>query len=93
MEYQIDESGKMEQTLPISPSPLVGEGRGEGRKRKAFFLRKLRSNQTDVEKTLWHKLRNRRLSGIKFRRQVPIRKYIVDFVSFEKRLIIELDGG
>jgi len=39
------------------------------------------------------KLRNRQLDGVKFRRQQPIGEYIVDFVSFDKRLIIEVDGG
>jgi len=53
----------------------------------------LRTHQTDAEKSLWHALRNRRLAGFKFRRQHPITPYIVDFVSLEHRLIIELDGG
>jgi len=39
------------------------------------------------------KLRNRQLEGVKFRRQQPIGPYIVDFASFEKNLIIEIDGG
>ena len=39
------------------------------------------------------KLRNRGLAGVKFRRQQPIGPYIVDFASFERRLIIEIDGG
>ncbi len=47
---------------------------------------------TESEKLLWSKLRNRRI-GVKFRRQQPIGKYIVDFVSFEKKLVIEVDGG
>jgi len=53
----------------------------------------LRRNQTDAENHLWYYLRSRRLNGVKFRRQVPIGQYIVDFVSFDKKLIIELDGG
>lgn len=57
------------------------------------FSRNLRQNQTDVEKKLWYELRNRRFLGLKFRRQFPIDKYIVDFCCFEKKLIIELDGG
>ena len=48
---------------------------------------------TDEEKTLWFHLRARRFSGFKFRRQVPINKYIVDFICFSKKLIIELDGS
>ena len=55
--------------------------------------KKLRQNQTDTESILWHYLRNRALNNIKFRRQVPIGKYIVDFVCMEKKLIIELDGS
>jgi very-short-patch-repair endonuclease len=38
-------------------------------------------------------LRNKQLTGVKFRRQQPLGKYIVDFVSFEKKLIVEIDGG
>lgn len=60
---------------------------------KIPFARTLRQKQTDVEQLLWKYLRNRRLNGVKFRRQHAIGKYIVDFVSVEKRLIIELDGG
>ena len=59
-------------------------------KTKAQLLRK---NQTDAEKHLWQQLRNRHLAGYKFRRQYPIRSYIVDFLCFSERLIIELDGG
>jgi len=56
-------------------------------------IRKLRRNQTDAEERLWMNIRDRQLNGIKFRRQQPIGNYIVDFVSFEKKLIIEIDGG
>ena len=42
---------------------------------------------------LWFRLRDRRLNGLKFKRQVPIDKYIVDFCCAEARLIVELDGG
>ena len=54
--------------------------------------RKLRNNLTEVEKYLWYELRRKNL-GVKFRRQVIIGRYIVDFVCFEKKLIIEVDGG
>ena len=54
--------------------------------------RDLRKNSTDAERHLWYHLRANRL-GFKFKRQVPIGAYIVDFVCLEKRLIIELDGG
>ncbi|MFT4060003.1 MAG: endonuclease domain-containing protein [Legionella sp.] len=54
--------------------------------------RNLRKNSTDAERHLWYYLRANRL-GFKFKRQVPIGEYIVDFVCLENRLIIELDGG
>ncbi len=57
------------------------------------YAKALRKNATDAEKILWQKLRARQVAGIKFRRQQPIENYIVDFVSFEKRIVIELDGG
>ena len=57
------------------------------------FAKNLREQSTDAEAVLWQKLRTRQIEGIKFRRQQPIEDYIVDFVSFEKRIIIELDGG
>ena len=53
----------------------------------------LRKRQTDAEKLLWRHLRNRNFQGIKFRRQHPVGDYIVDFISLEQNLIIELDGG
>jgi len=56
------------------------------------IARDLRRNSTEAEKLLWRILRSRRLSA-KFRRQQPIEGYVVDFVSFEHRLVIELDGG
>ena len=53
----------------------------------------LRKNLTDAERWLWQRLRNRELAGCKFRRQHPIGPFIVDFVSIEKKLVIEVDGG
>ncbi len=55
--------------------------------------RNLRNQSTDAERLLWSRLRDRRLMGLKFRRQCPIGKYIVDFVCKERNLIIEIDGG
>ncbi|MBI4281097.1 endonuclease domain-containing protein [Candidatus Uhrbacteria bacterium] len=57
------------------------------------LARKLRQKSTEVEQTLWRYLRAKQCDSYKFRRQQPIGKYIVDFVCFEKKLIIELDGG
>ena len=53
----------------------------------------LRKNSTDAEKFLWTHMRNRQLEGWKFRRQLPVGQYIVDFACLELRLIIEIDGG
>ncbi len=53
----------------------------------------LRQRSTDAEQALWKRLRNRQLAGCKFRRQVLIGKYIVDFVCFERKVVIEVDGG
>jgi len=55
--------------------------------------KKLRSSSTKAERKLWQKLRNRQIEDCKFRRQQPIDHYIVDFVCFNRKLIIELDGG
>ncbi|MEM1020585.1 MAG: endonuclease domain-containing protein [Pseudomonadota bacterium] len=53
----------------------------------------LRSNLTDAEAKLWQSLRRRQLNDLRFRRQVPIKGYIADFVCHEAKLVIELDGG
>ena len=55
--------------------------------------RRLRNNPTDAERLLWLQLRRRNLGGFKFRRQHPMEGYIVDFASFDAKLVIELDGG
>jgi very-short-patch-repair endonuclease len=55
--------------------------------------RQLRRNQTNVEGKLWSRLRARQLSDAKFRRQYPIGAFIADFCCYERRLVIELDGG
>jgi len=60
---------------------------------KHGFARQLRRNQTDAERKLWQLLRDRRFAGVKFRRQQPVGPYIVDFVCFEAKLVIELDGS
>ena len=55
--------------------------------------RELRAKPTEMEIRLWHHLRNRKLLGFKFRRQVPLGGYIVDFVCVECTLVVEVDGG
>ena len=57
------------------------------------IAKRLRRDSTDAERTLWFRLRDRRLDGWKFRRQVPIEGYVVDFLCVDAHLIIELDGG
>lgn len=47
---------------------------------------------TDAERKLWSRLRNNQL-GVYFRRQVPVGKYVVDFVSIKVKLVIEVDGS
>jgi len=53
----------------------------------------MRRTPTEAERVLWLLLRDRRLTGFKFRRQVPVHPFIVDFICYEARLIVELDGS
>ena len=78
-------------TKPLSPR---GRGVGErGAVTPAAFVKHLRQHMTDSEIALWRHLRAHRLNGEKFRRQQPIGRYVVDFVHFGARLIVEADGG
>ncbi|CAN5451257.1 hypothetical protein BH10PSE7_BH10PSE7_08080 [soil metagenome] len=79
------------------PSPLAGEGgvrstTGEGAVATSR-PRQLREAMTEAEGKLWLALRDRRFAECKFRRQAPIGRYIADFLSFELRLVVEVDGG
>jgi very-short-patch-repair endonuclease len=56
------------------------------------FARQLRNRMTAVERTLWRLLRADQLRGFRFRRQAAIGSYVVDFVCFSRKLIVELDG-
>ncbi len=60
---------------------------------KTSLARKLRRTQSNAEAIFWREVRGRLLAGFKFRRQVPIGNYIVDFVCESAKLIIELDGN
>jgi very-short-patch-repair endonuclease len=89
-------------SCPGLPSPLAGEGgapapdEGSRYRPPAYlrnFSRRLRHNATEAEQTLWRLLRDRRLTDFKFRRQVPIGPYIADFVCYEAKLVVELDGS
>ena len=53
----------------------------------------MRSEPTDAEAAMWKLLRDRRFMRFKFRRQVPFQSYILDFVCFEQRLVLEIDGS
>ena len=57
------------------------------------YAKAMRSAPTDAERRLWHHLRARRLCGFKFKRQQPMGTYIVDFICFDRQLVIEVDGG
>jgi very-short-patch-repair endonuclease len=62
-------------------------------KRLRNFAKNMRHEPTDAEAAMWRLLRDRRLSTCKFRRQVPFKTYILDFVCFEQSLVIEIDGS
>ncbi len=70
----------------LPPTPV-------GVRRIVAAARKLRRTSTDVERKLWHRIRDKQLADFRFRRQRPIGKYIVDFICLEAKLIVELDGG
>ena len=55
--------------------------------------RAMRREPTEAERHLWRLLRDRRFASLKFRRQETIGRYIVDFVCYERRLVVEVDGG
>jgi len=57
------------------------------------FARAMRKDATKAENLLWQALRSKRLDGLSFRRQVPLDGYIFDFVCFDPKLIVEVDGG
>ena len=78
------ESGVRENPVKVkSPLPPVFLAR----------IREPRQRATDAESLMWKLLRNRQLGGVKFRRQHPVGKFILDFYSEACRLAIELDGG
>ena len=55
--------------------------------------RELRQNSTEAERKLWPHLSARKLKGVRFNRQFPVGQFICDFVSRERKLVIEIDGG
>ncbi len=62
-------------------------------KRIRDFAKGMRHEPTDAERRMWTLLRDRRLAQFKFRRQVPLQNFILDFVCFDQRLVIEIDGS
>ena len=56
------------------------------------LAREMRKNPTKAERKLWQRIRRKQVYGVKFRRQMPVDRYIVDFCSPSIRLIIEVDG-
>jgi very-short-patch-repair endonuclease len=60
---------------------------------KRVLAKKLRGRMTDAERRLWYLLRAHRFQGLKFKRQAPIGPYVVDFICFDRGLIVEVDGG
>jgi very-short-patch-repair endonuclease len=71
----------------------TGEGKLKRENHLKNLAKSLRKKATDAEKVLWYHLSSRNIEGAKFRRSQQIGNYIVDFVCFEKKLIIEVDGG
>jgi very-short-patch-repair endonuclease len=84
-----------------SSSPLAGEegarcaavGRRGGTHNLLPLAKKMRREPTEAEAKLWSMLSGKRLGGLKFKRQEQLGDYIVDFVCFSARLIVEADGG
>src|SRR5687767_2312241 len=55
--------------------------------------RALRNEPTEGERALWRLLRKRQVAGHRFRRQVPIGPFVVDFACLERRVVVEVDGS
>ncbi len=88
--------------LSLNPSPYKERVWGEDGKIMTIHFnisemkqrrRELRNNQTPAEKIMWEHLRNRKLLGIKFRRQYSVDYYVIDFYAPSLKLAIEIDGG
>ncbi|WP_101925099.1 MULTISPECIES: endonuclease domain-containing protein [Luteimonas] len=60
---------------------------------KQQVARALRQDMTDAERLLWYHLRNRLPAEVEFRRQAPVGPFVVDFLSVDARLVIEIDGS
>jgi len=71
------------------PAPRRSPARRPTTQRRAHELRRA---TTTAEQLVWNLVRDRRLGGLKFRRQHPLGPFIADFYCHEKRLVLELDG-
>jgi very-short-patch-repair endonuclease len=87
-------------TNPASPSPALRERVRERERSSPVLHRKstvrartLRRDQTKAELVFWSRIKAKQFHGLKFKRQFPIGKYIVDFICLEKKIIVEIDGG
>ena len=86
--------------IPSPPAPLHGVERGAAKVPKYSvytpvqyeLAKQMRKEHTEAEGVLWDLIRDSKL-GVKFRRQHPIDKYIVDFICLQERIIVEADGG
>jgi very-short-patch-repair endonuclease len=76
-----------------SPQRLWHAARMRQTRRATLRARQLRRTMTEAEAKLWSRLRNGRLLGMKFRRQVPIGSFIADFCCRNPKLVVEVDGG
>ena len=86
-----DKAGVKFQTKTL---PIILRHHAPGRSTTApQFARKMRADATKAENVLWQALRRKQLGGLKFKRQVPLDGYILDFVCFEAKLIVEVDGS
>ena len=86
-------------TVPFEIPPLDGEGGsrsepgGVSKRRGIARARSLRRRMTPQEVKLWVRLRELREQGLYFRRQAPLLGYVLDFVCFDRRLVVEADGS
>ncbi|MDG4476736.1 endonuclease domain-containing protein [Thiovibrio frasassiensis] len=87
--------GSQNACATVRKDPLSPRERDRERAPKKLLTRAraLRRQSSEAEKALWQHLRARRLNGYKFRRQVVIETYIVDFICVEAKLVVEADGG
>jgi len=86
---RVREGGKEKTQLP----PPEKSPRRWADKSASTNARRLRRNMTDAERLLWSRLRGKQIDGFRFRKQVPLGRFVADFACMEPRLAIEIDGG